>query len=275
MKNELRIVGAQEIGVVTTSNRESAVVNAQGTGSIREMTPNEIDQDVERHLMSTAAIMGFKNTFAGVDGVTLLNQTSQDIRIAIKQFFPNLKRGELALAFTYGRTGLLGEYVGLTPKTVMDWIKQYYKAMREPVMAGIANKNQVIEETSPEAEERIKKENNEISQREIKELYLKSLDEGKSLFRNDSKKLAYYMYLERIGKINLTIDEKKKIFQEEKSRYCQNQKSSGNTKGDFKAFMLHSADNSHTAAVKHNCHRRCFDEYIQGCIDDLVDDPTK
>ena len=119
---------------------------------------------------------------------------------------------DIELAFKLGVRGEMGEYYGLNPKTFYDWLKKYKDKFLFPALEKV--ESLLPKKTVQEPPKEVVQGNN----KEIVCNVLESFKQTKKYDFNDFGNMIYN-FLERIGIINFSIQEKENIISESKIKF--------------------------------------------------------
>jgi len=119
---------------------------------------------------------------------------------------------ELRLAFHYGVRGEFGEYYGLNAVTFYGWLRSFRYDMLPPVSQKVQKLLPKHEPVAPSQEDTDK-----AIQTTLYDVYLKLCEAGEYEFYDIGN--VVYKYLDRIGVIPFTNEEKMEFMQESRNRF--------------------------------------------------------
>lgn len=139
-----------------------------------------------------------------------------ELKMIVKEFANDLVRfykknsiEEIREAVDLGSKGMFGDVYGVNPKAWNEWIKSFNTQENRKKALFAATQ---IKQPKPDISD---EEKNKIIEQSIIECMERYKLKGEII---DSGS-AIYLYLEKIGKINLSVEEKQKIFNQAKERY--------------------------------------------------------
>ena len=243
-----------KLNQVTTYNRDNAVLKAYSSeGALKHLPDAEVVQSLDRFISAAAIAAGHKNTFT--DQFTL-KETVKGVLTFLKLKKSGLRLGEVKIAISYGSYGMFGDFANINVKQINQWIEAYDTEMRRP-----AFERKPEEQIKGRSQEEIEEENNKLSRDGIIEVYNKSLEAKQNLFKDDFKNLAFYSYLERLNLIDVPLDQKKKIFEEERDKAVKTARSTDPRSESLREY-LQTGSGSFKKKVQTRCKLRVFKDWI-------------
>lgn len=116
--------------------------------------------------------------------------------------YPNITKEELIAAYTEGQRGVYGEFIGLSPKTVIEWVKAYFA--NEQRKQAIKRFETLKNEMKPK----------DMNQSEIEKVFIDAYEADKQRIKNGEKVFPnekMFLWCERNGHIKMSNADKKEL----------------------------------------------------------------